>query len=227
MIHTTIRLERGVLTLIAVKEKEYTSNIYQNYDDRLLVSMANNGNILAEQCIINKYKKLVKMKARTYFLIGADIEDVVQEGMIGLYKALRNYDDSKFPSFRVFAEICIYRQIITAIKKASRQKHKPLNSSISLNQNVSFDYYDRTLFDVVDGININDPMNIFLTQERFQELKIKLNNMLSKLERTVLKCYLEGKTYRDIALEVKKSVKSIDNAMQRIKRKLEIIAKLN
>ncbi len=147
--------------------------------------------------------------------------------MIGLYKALRNYDDSRFPSFRVFAEICIYRQIITAIKKASRQKHKPLNSSISLNQNVRFDYYDRTLFDVVNDININDPMNIFLTQERFQELKIKLNNMLSKLERTVLKYYLEGKTYRDIALKVKKNNKSIDNAVQRIKRKLEIIVKLN
>jgi len=219
-------LERGVLILMVFKVKPYpiNNNIYQKYDDRLLVSMANNGDILAEQYIINKYKKLVKMKARTYFFIGADIEDVIQEGMIGLYKALKNYNDSKFPSFRIFAEICISRQIITAIKKASRKKHKPLNYSISLDQNINFECDSRTLFDIVDDININDPMNIFLTQERFQELKIKLDNMLSKLERKVLKCYLEGKTYRDIALEVKKSVKSIDNAMQRIKRKLEILS---
>ena len=207
-----------------VKPYPINNNVYQKYDDRLLVSMANNGDILAEQYIINKYKKLVKMKARTYFFIGADIEDVIQEGMIGLYKALKNYNDSKFPSFRIFAEICISRQIITAIKKASRKKHKPLNYSISLDQNINFECDSRTLFDIVDDININDPMNIFLTQERFQELKIKLDNMLSKLERKVLKCYLEGKTYRDIALEVKKSVKSIDNAMQRIKRKLEILS---
>lgn len=217
---------RGVLILMVFKVKPYTinNNIYQKYDDRLLVSMANNGDILAEQYIINKYKKLVKMKARTYFFIGADIEDVIQEGMIGLYKALRNYNDSKIPSFRIFAEICIYRQIITAIKKASRQKHKPLNYSISLNQNINFECDNRTLFDVVDDININDPMDIFLAQERFQELKIELNNILSKMERKVLKCYLEGKTYRDIALEMGKSVKSIDNAMQRIKRKLEILS---
>jgi RNA polymerase sporulation-specific sigma factor len=189
--------------------------------------MANSGNCLAEEYIINKYKKMVKMKARAYFLIGADKEDIIQEGMIGLYKAVRHYDSFKMPSFKMFAEVCVNRQIITAVKKASRKKHKPLNFSVSLNQPICFDNPDRTLIDIVNDININDPMALFITQEKFKEIKLKLKELLSKLEIRVLESYLEGKTYKEIAFEINKSVKSIDNAIQRIKSKLEFDNKLN
>ena len=207
------------------QEQSFTS--YRKYDDRLLVSMANCGNQLAENYIINKYKKIVKMKARTYFLVGADKEDIIQEGMIGLYKAVRSYNDLKLSSFRIFAEICINRQIITAVKMALRQKHQPLNFSVSLNQPIYFENSDRTLLDIVNDVNINDPMCLFLTKERFRELNINLKKLLSKLEIKVLESYLEGKTYREIASEIKKTVKSVDNAIQRIKSKLEFANKLD
>jgi len=207
------------------EEKSFTT--YQKYNDRLLVSMANCGDHLAEQFIIYKYKNLVKMKSRTYFLVGADREDIIQEGMIGLYKAVRSFDDLKLSSFRAFAEICINRQIITAVKMASRQKHKPLNFYISLNQPLYYENSSLTLLDIVDDVNMNDPMSLFLNQERFREFKIKLKKLLSKLERNVLESYLEGKTYREIAIEIKKNVKSIDNAVQRIKSKLGFSFKLN
>jgi len=207
------------------EEQSFTA--YRKYDDRLLVSMANCGNQLAENYIINKYKKIVKMKARTYFLVGADKEDIIQEGMIGLYKAVRSYNDLKLSSFRIFAEICINRQIITAVKMALRQKHKPLNFSVSLNQPIYYENSDRTLLDIVDDVNMNDPMCLFLTKERFRELNINLKKLLSKLEIKVLESYLEGKTYREIASEIKKTVKSVDNAIQRIKSKLEFANKLD
>ena len=207
------------------QEQSFTS--YRKYDDRLLVSMANCGNQLAENYIINKYKKIVKMKARTYFLVGADKEDIIQEGMIGLYKAVRSYNDLKLSSFRIFAEICINRQIITAVKMALRQKHQPLNFSVSLNQPIYFENSDRTLLDIVNDVNINDPMCLFLTKERFRELNINLKKLLSKLEIKVLESYLEGKTYREIASEINKTVKSVDNAIQRIKSKLEFANKLD
>lgn len=166
------------------------------------------------------------MKTRTYFLIGADKEDIIQEGMIGLYKAVRNYDNSKYTSFRVFAEICIMRQIITAIKKSSRKKRTPPDSCVSLNQPIEYEEgYSRTLLDIVDDLKINDPMSIFLSKERLQELTAKLNTVLSNLERKVLSAYLDGKTYRDIAFEIQKNSKCVDNAIQRIKKKLEFINK--
>lgn len=210
--------------MVVFKEKPFI--FHQKYDDALLVSMANNGNTLAEYCLINRYKKLVRMKTRTYFLIGADKEDIIQEGMIGLYKAVRNYDNSKYTSFRVFAEICIMRQIITAIKKSSRKKRTPPDSCVSLNQPIEYgEGYSRTLLDIVDDLKINDPMSIFLSKERLQELTAKLNTVLSNLERKVLSAYLDGKTYRDIAFEIQKNSKCVDNAIQRIKKKLEFINK--
>ncbi len=210
--------------MVVFKEKPFI--FHQKYDDALLVSMANNGNTLAEYCLINRYKKLVRMKTRTYFLIGADKEDMIQEGMIGLYKAVRNYDNSKYTSFRVFAEICIMRQIITAIKKSSRKKRTPPDSCVSLNQPIEYEEgYSRTLLDIVDDLKINDPMSIFLSKERLQELTAKLNTVLSNLERKVLSAYLDGKTYRDIAFEIQKNSKCVDNAIQRIKKKLEFINK--
>lgn len=206
---------------------EKATPAYQNYNDRVLISLANNGDTLAEYCLINRYKRLVKMKARAYFLMGSDTDDIIQEGMIGLFKAVRNYDNNKSASFRVFAEICINRRIITAIKTASRKKHIPLNHYLSLNQQIdNIEDNGRPLIDIVDDLNLNNPINIFLTRERLQELKIKLNDILSGLERKILKIYLEGKTYQEIALEIKKSTKSVDNGMQRIKKKLDLLGKL-
>jgi RNA polymerase sporulation-specific sigma factor len=223
-MNNIVFLVRGVQLDVFVKEN-FTA--FRNHNDQILVNMANSGNYLAEEYIINKYKKMVKMKARAYFLIGADKEDLIQEGMIGLYKAVRSYDNYKMPSFKMFAEICVNRQIITAVKMASRKKHKPLNFSISLNQPVCYNNSDKTLLDIVSDMNINDPLFLFITQEKFIEIKSKLQEMLSKLEIRVLELYLEGKTYKEIALEINKSVKSIDNAIQRIKSKLEFTDKLN
>ncbi|PIU25952.1 MAG: RNA polymerase sporulation sigma factor SigH [Candidatus Infernicultor aquiphilus] len=194
-------------------------------DDEELVYLACQGDLVAEEYLINKYKRLVKMKARSYFLIGADTEDIIQEGMIGLYKAVRNFQFKKLSSFKAFAELCITRQIITAIKSATRQKHIPLNSYVSLNRPIYSEDSDRTLLDIVDNMNINDPQDLFLNNEKLNILKKKIKRILSDLERDVLESYLDAKTYQEIAGELGRHVKSIDNALQRIKRKLELIGK--
>ena len=197
----------------------------RNCDDEELIYLASQGDLVAEECLINKYKKLVKIKARSYFLIGADTEDIIQEGMIGLYKAVRNYQFKKLSSFKAFAELCITRQIITAIKSATRQKHIPLNSYISLNRPIYNEDSDRTLLDIVDNISINDPQDLFLNGEKLNNLKVRIKKILSDLERDVLESYLDAKSYQEIAADLGRHVKSIDNALQRIKRKLELITK--
>jgi len=210
---------------MGLKEGEKGFINCRNYDDEELVDLACQGDLLAEEYLINKYKKLVKIKARSYFLIGADTEDIIQEGMIGLYKAVRNYQFKKLSSFKAFAELCITRQIITAIKSATRQKHIPLNSYISLNRPIYNEDSDRTLLDIVDNININDPQDLFLNSEKLNNLKAKIKKILSDLERDVLESYLDAKSYQEIAVDLGRHVKSIDNALQRIKRKLELITK--
>lgn len=198
---------------------------YNKYDDKSLINLAKNGNTIARDFLINRYKRIVKYKARVYFLIGAETEDIIQEGMIGLYKAFQNYDDRKLASFRVFAEICISRQIKTAIKRASRKKHKPLNYGISLSQAIADTKYcdNRTLWDIVGDIHINDPVQVFLDREKYRELTIKINTILSNLERKVLEAYIEGKSYRDIAQEIRKNYKCVDNSLQRIKKKIDFV----
>jgi len=208
-----------------LKEGEKGFINYRNCDDEELIYLASQGDLVAEECLINKYKKLVKIKARSYFLIGADTEDIIQEGMIGLYKAVRNYQFKKLSSFKAFAELCITRQIITAIKSATRQKHIPLNSYISLNRPIYNEDSDRTLLDIVDNISINDPQDLFLNGEKLNNLKVKIKRILSDLERDVLESYLDAKSYQEIAVDLGRHVKSIDNALQRIKRKLELITK--
>ncbi|MEA2086545.1 MAG: RNA polymerase sporulation sigma factor SigH [Candidatus Caldatribacteriota bacterium] len=208
-----------------LKEGEKGFINYRNYDDEELVRLACQGDLLAEEYLINKYKKLVKIKARSYFLIGADTEDIIQEGMIGLYKAVRNYQFKKLSSFKAFAELCITRQIITAIKSATRQKHIPLNSYISLNRPIYNDDSDRTLLDIVNNLIINDPQDLFLNSEKLNNLKARIKKILSDLERDVLESYLDAKSYQEIAVDLGRHVKSIDNALQRIKRKLELITK--
>ncbi len=179
------------------------------------------GNEKALEYLINKYKSFVRAKARTYFLIGADREDIIQEGMIGLFKAIRDYKGDKLSSFRAFAELCITRQIITAIKTATRQKHIPLNSYVSLNKPIFDEESDRTLMDVISEESISDPEELVINREEFLGIESKMGEILSSLEWEVLTSYLEGKSYQEIAEDLDRHVKSIDNALQRVKRKLE------
>ena len=190
-------------------------------EDEEIVELARNGQKEAEEFLVNKYKNFVRAKARSYFLIGADREDIIQEGMIGLFKAIRDYRFDKLSSFRAFAELCITRQIITAIKTATRQKHIPLNSYVSLNKPIYDEDSDRTLMDIISGNKITDPEELIISREEFDDIEGKMGEILSSLEWQVLMSYLEGKTYQEIAFELKRHVKSIDNALQRVKRKLE------
>ncbi len=189
--------------------------------DESVVELAREGSIPAQEYLINKYKNFVRAKARSYFLIGADKEDIIQEGMIGLYKAIRDFRPDKLSSFRAFAELCITRQIITAIKTATRQKHIPLNSYVSLNKPIYDEDSDRTLLDVISGSRITDPEELIISQEEFDDIEMKMGEILSSLEWKVLMYYLEGKSYQEIAIDLDRHVKSIDNALQRVKRKLE------
>jgi len=189
--------------------------------DEELVELAKKGDIAAQEYLINKYKNFVRAKARSYFLIGADREDIIQEGMIGLYKAIRDFREDKLSSFRAFAELCITRQIITAIKTATRQKHIPLNSYVSLNKPIFDEDSDRTLLDVISGTRITDPEELIISREEFDDIEEKMGEILSSLEWEVLMAYLEGKSYQEIAMDLQRHVKSIDNALQRVKRKLE------
>ena len=189
--------------------------------DEEIVALANDGDTLAQEFLIEKYKNFVRAKARSYFLIGADKEDIIQEGMIGLYKAIRDFRADKLSSFRAFAELCITRQIITAIKTATRQKHIPLNSYISLNKPIYDEDSDRTLLDVISGTRITDPEELVISREEFDNIEAKMSEILSSLEWKVLMYYLEGKSYQEIAHDLGRHVKSIDNALQRVKHKLE------
>ncbi|MGX1195530.1 RNA polymerase sporulation-specific sigma factor [Metabacillus sp. SLBN-84] len=189
--------------------------------DEQVVELVHNGNSDALDFLITKYRNFVRAKARSYFLIGADREDIIQEGMIGLYKAIRDFREDKLTSFKAFAELCITRQIITAIKTATRQKHIPLNSYVSLDKPIYDEESDRTLMDVISGAKVMDPEELIINQEEFDDIETKMGELLSDLERKVLVLYLDGKSYQEISEELNRHVKSIDNALQRVKRKLE------
>lgn len=210
----------GAILLNVGLPLDYYTN-FSDMNDEEVVQEAANGDHEALEYIIRKYKNFVKSKSRSYFLIGADREDIVQEGMIGLYKAVRDYNPNKLASFRAFAELCITRQIITAIKTATRQKHIPLNSYISLNKPIYDEDSDRTLLDVLSSVKISDPEELVISREEFADIEIKMEEILSKLEWQVLMLYLSGKSYQEIAKDLQRHVKSIDNALQRVKRKLE------
>lgn len=194
---------------------------YDAMTDEQIVEIARGGDIDAQEYLINKYKNYVRAKARTYFLLGGDKEDLIQEGMIGMYKAIRDFRNDKLSSFRAFAELCITRQIITAIKTATRQKHIPLNSYVSLNKPIYDEDSDRTLLDIITGNKVTDPEELIISREEFSEIEEKMGELLSPLEWQVLMYYLEGKSYQEIAEDLGRHVKSIDNALQRVKRKLE------
>nr|WP_255574725.1 RNA polymerase sporulation sigma factor SigH [Halobacillus sp. Nhm2S1] len=196
-------------------------------DDEEVVERINQGQVQALDYLINKYKNFVRAKARTYFLIGADREDIVQEGMIGLYKAIRDYREGKLSSFKAFAELCVTRQIITAIKTATRQKHIPLNSYVSLDKPIYDEESDRTLLDVIAGSKAIDPQELIVNKEKFSDMEEKMSELLSDLEKKVLTLYLDGRSYQEISVELDRHVKSIDNALQRVKRKLEKYLEIN
>ena len=201
-------------------EEKYVERYDSMFDEEIVLS-ARDGNATSLEYIINKYKNFVRAKARSYFLIGADKEDIVQEGMIGLYKAIRDFRNDKLSSFRAFAELCITRQIITAIKTATRQKHIPLNSYVSLNKPIYDEESDRTLLDILTATKITDPEELIISREELVSIESKIGEILSELELEVLMSYLQGKYYQEIACDLDRHVKSIDNALQRVKRKLE------
>lgn len=207
--------------LVSVDLKELMLSEYDFISDEEIVEIFRGGDSGALEHLINKYRNFVRAKARSYFLIGADREDIVQEGMIGLYKAIRDFKGDKLSSFKAFAELCITRQIITAIKTATRQKHIPLNSYVSLDKPIYDEDSDRTLMDVICGSQVLDPEELIINQEEFIGLEDKMAEILSDLERKVLMLYLDGRSYQEIAEDLKRHVKSIDNALQRVKRKLE------
>ena len=194
---------------------------FADMSDEQVVELAQNGSVAASEFILDKYKNFVKAKAHAYFLIGADREDIVQEGMIGLFKAVRDYRSDKQSSFRAFAELCVMRQMITAIKSATRQKHIPLNSYVSLNRPIYDEESDRTLMDVLSEGRVASPEDLLINRDDYIQIETHLVEMLSDLEKEVLGLYLQGKSYQEIAQELGRHIKSIDNALQRIKRKLE------
>lgn len=194
---------------------------FEHLTDEELVEQVHQGNTDALDFLISKYRLFVKAKARSYFLIGADKEDIIQEGMIGLYKAIRDFREDKLASFRAFAELCITRQIITAIKTATRQKHIPLNSYVSLDKPIYDEESERTLMDIITSPISDDPEYLMINREDYLYLEEKMGEVLSELEQQVLVRYLEGQSYNEISEELDRHVKSIDNALQRVKRKLE------
>lgn len=196
-------------------------NHYDLLTDEQLLTLHRGGDALAEEQLYGRYKQVVRSKARTYFLIGADREDIIQEGMIGLYKAVCDYQFDKQASFRAFAELCITRQIITAIKSATRKKHIPLNTYISLNRSVYEGDTERPLIDVLSSTQISDPEEVLIGRESYEAVADSIEHTLSKLERGALDLYLMGYSYQQIADALQKSTKCVDNAIQRVKKKLE------
>ena len=199
----------------------YSMKSIDNVPDEQLVLLAQQGDTETEEYLIRKYKELVKNRAHLYFIAGADREDIVQEGMIGVFRAIRSYDASKEASFRTFADLCINRQIISAIKTATRLKHSPLNSSISLNKPMQ-DEMTSTLEELLQSDSDSDPEALLVLKEQFHYLENRENGVLSPLERQVWIGHMQGKSYQKIAEETGRPPKSIDNAIQRTKKKLEL-----
>lgn len=202
-------------------KEQFSKERFCQLEDEQVIEMVHVGDSDALDYLITKYRNFVRAKARSYFLIGADREDIVQEGMIGLYKSIRDFREDKLTSFKAFVELCITRQIITAIKTATRQKHIPLNSYVSLDKPIYDEESDRTLLDVISGAKVMNPEELIINQEEFDDIELKMGELLSDLERKVLALYLDGRSYQEISEELNRHVKSIDNALQRVKRKLE------
>ncbi len=230
-----LKVKEGHKTKVSKKNKNLYSDIFSGgiFDSGLLnqsldelkdielVMLAKKGNTKAISILINKYKNFVRSRSKSYFIVGADKEDIVQEGLIGLFKAIRDYNPDKKTSFRAFAELCIMRQIITAIKTATRQKHLPLNSYVSLNKPIFEDNGERVMADVIASTRTCNPEEIYVALELTKSIKEKMKKYLSGLESKVLAEYLKGLSYYEVAKNIGKHIKSVDNALQRIKRKIQ------
>lgn len=207
-----------IMSTVDQLEKETT---FGSLVDEEVVTHVQKGNKTAVEYLINKYERIVRKKANTYFLIGSDRDDVVQEGLIGLYKAICDYDENKRSSFKSFAELCITRQIITSIKSATRLKHSPLNSYVSIYKPINEDESERILLDTIVCGKSVDPQELLVNREKHKFLQTKLLKTLTKLEWDVLRLYIQGCSYEEIAKQLNRQEKSIDNALQRVKRKVE------
>lgn len=201
------------------------SNIYSlngkyiNIEDEKLIEMIKAGDQKALNFLLDKYNNMVNMKVNKYFIIGAEREDIVQEGLIGLYKAIKNFNGEKQNSFKTFANLCIERQLITAIKSSNRQKHMPLNSYLSLNNSAYEENEDTELLEVFDTDIIEDPLDTIMKKEYYKSVENEIDKNLSEFEKQVLNRYTNGESYIEIATRLNMPVKSIDNAIQRIRKK--------
>ena len=195
-------------------------NDYSNMKDEDLIQKIKSGDNEALNYLLNKYKEVVNIKVSRYFIIGAEKEDIIQEGLIGLYKAIKNYDTEKQNSFKSFANLCIERQLITAIKSSNRQKHMPLNSYLSLNMSAYDNEEDDTsIYEIFDANIIEDPLDTITKKEYYQNVENIIEKTLSSFERQVLNELVNGNSYTAIAEKLNSPVKSIDNAIQRIRKK--------
>ena len=191
-------------------------------EDEDLVARWQAGDADSLEVLLQRYRRFARSKARSYFLVGADADDVEQEGLIGLYKAARDFRDDRQSSFRAFAELCVTRQVISAIKAATRQKHQPLNRYVSISGvRGSDDPGEGAVEDLLDDHRATDPADEVISNEQIQAMRRSMADSLSGLEVDVLKLYVEGKSYQEIGSQLGRHVKSIDNALQRIKRKLD------
>ena len=200
--------------MFSINESEYTL-----MTDEKLIENIKQQDQKALECLIERYNDVVSMKANRFFMVGAEKEDMVQEGMIGLYKAVKSFNTEKQNSFKTFANMCIERQLITAVKNSNRQKHIPLNSSISLNAAAYDDNEDMDKMDVLDVKTLNDPSDIIADREYFENIENKIKENLSDFELQVLYEYEKGKTYAAIAEKLNTKIKSVDTAIQRIRKK--------
>ena len=194
--------------------------MYTVLSDEELIRKMREGDEMAEEALLKRYKPLVLSRARAFYLTGGDRDDLVQEGMLGCYKAVCSFDKEKDVSFASFADLCIRRQIYSAVKLSNRKKHLPLNSSLSLDS-PSDKESTSTVMESLNDIKTLDPEQLFIGQESFEEIAAAINSDLSKMEKQVLSLYLSGQSYQQIAAELNKPVKSVDNAIQRMKKKLE------
>ena len=199
----------------------FSTNKYSNLTDEQIVTEIKQGDEYALSYLLEKYKELVNMKVGKYFMVGAEKEDIMQEGMIGLYKAIKNFDTQKENSFKTFANLCIERQLITAIKTSNRQKHMPLNSYLSLNM-AAYDNNEDDSVELIDTFNSNtieDPLETVMKKEYYEQIHNNIEKSLSKFEKQVLDRFMKGESYNVIAKRLDSPVKSVDNAIQRIRKK--------
>ena len=209
-------MEKKLLGKIENSEVDMQNELDKEYIKRIKM-----GDEQALNEIMEKYKSFVYLKAKPFFIVGAEKEDIIQEGMIGLFKAIKGYNEEKEASFKAFADLCVRRQIMTAIKTATRQKHIPLNSYLSLNKSAFDDEEDRTVIDMLDMEVVPDPLDTITTRETYEKIETKMNEVLSEFELNVLNEYLKGESYSEIAVTLDSHVKAVDNAIQRIKKKVE------